>query len=74
MTAVLFLVLTVSLLTAKYNGYVTNPIDLSPNYCGTVAAIGNTAGALGPIFGPLCVGWLVDDPVSAFNALVQVFD
>lgn len=63
-TAVLLLVLTVSLMTAKYNGYMTNPIDLSPNFCGTLIGITSTAGTLGPILGPLSVGWLVDDPVS----------
>jgi len=62
-TAVLLLVLTVSMMTAKYNGYMTNPIDISPNFCGTLVGIISTAGTLGPILGPLSVGWLVDDPV-----------
>ena len=65
--AVLLFVLTGSLLTAKYNGYMTNPIDLSPNFCGTLVGLTSTVGTLGPIFGPLCVGWLVDDPVRAQN-------
>lgn len=71
-TAVSLLVLTVSMMTAKYNGYMTNPIELSPNFCGTLVGITSTAGTLGPILGPLCVGWLVDDPVGLTYIIIFI--
>lgn len=71
-TAMLLLVLTVSLITAKFNGYSTNPIELSPNFCGTLVGIASTLGCLGPILGPLCVGWMVVDPVRIDGDLLML--
>ena len=64
--AVLLFILTVSMMAALFNGYGTNSIDLSPNFCGTLQGIVSAAGVVAVILGSLCVGWLVKDPVCIY--------
>ena len=51
-----------------YPGMKVNPLDLSPNYAGTLMAVTNGIGALTGILGPYLVGVLT--PNVSFNNLI----
>lgn len=49
-----------------YPGMKVNPLDLSPNYAGTLMAVTNGIGALTGILGPYLVGELLHIILSKF--------
>ena len=58
------LILTVAFDSGTYNGFLTNHVDVSPNFCGTLMGITNSLACITSALGPLTVGWIVSDPVS----------
>lgn len=44
-----------------YPGLKVNPIDLAPNYSGTVMGVVNGLGSLSGIFAPFTRGWMTPD-------------
>ncbi|KAK7579663.1 hypothetical protein V9T40_000292 [Parthenolecanium corni] len=58
------LVITVSLNSGVFTGFLTSHVELSPNFCGTLMGITNSLANITSILGPLCVGWLVTDQNS----------
>ncbi|XP_023247430.1 sialin-like [Copidosoma floridanum] len=62
---VMMFVVGVTLLGASYPAIVVNSMDLSPNYSGTLMAIGNSFAALGGIFTPYVVGILTPNQTIA---------
>ena len=63
-TAIIMFMVTIALNSGIYNGFLTNHIDISPNFCGTLMGITNSLASVTSVLGPLTVGWLVEDPVS----------
>lgn len=61
---IFLLIVTVALGSGIYTGFLTNHIDLSPNFCGTLMGITNSLANITSILGPLCVGWIVTDTTS----------
>lgn len=66
---VIFFTLSIGLHGFLSAGVSVNPIDLSPNYAGTIMSIGNGAGALTGILAPYSVG-LLTPHVRVFAAIV----
>lgn len=62
-----------------YPGMKVNPLDLSPNYAGTLMAVTNGIGALTGILGPFLVGKFFKKNISSrnlkkyFNLFFKVF-
>lgn len=48
-------------------GFMTNHLDLAPNFAGTLFGITNSIASLTSICGPLLVGVIVTDNVSKIN-------
>lgn len=71
MLAVIFFTLSVGLNAFMPSGLLSNPMDLSPNYAGTIMSIGNGVGALCGIIAPFTVG-LITPNVCIFIGL-QIF-
>lgn len=67
-TVIFLLCLTMTLVGGVYAGFLTNHIDLSPNFCGTLMGITNSLSSTTSILGPLTVGWIVSsNPVSPYS-------
>ena len=60
------LIIAISLNAAAYVGFLTNHVDLSPNFCGTLVGMSYTGANIAGIIAPLSVGWIVKDAVSSF--------
>ena len=58
---------TVALNSGAMIGFLSNHVDLSPNFCGTLMGITNSVACVGAILGPLSVGWFVQDRVRAHH-------
>jgi ACS family sodium-dependent inorganic phosphate cotransporter len=58
MLVVIFFTFSIGLNAFMPSGLLTNPMDLSPNYAGTIMSIGNAIGALCGIIAPFTVGLL----------------
>ncbi|XP_046627975.1 putative inorganic phosphate cotransporter [Neodiprion virginianus] len=56
--AVVFFTVGIGFMGSFYPGIMVNPLDLSPNYSGTLTAIVNGSGALAGILAPYAVGVL----------------
>lgn len=67
MFAVIFFTLSIGLDAFLPYGLFTNPIDLSPNYSGTIMSIGNACGAVSGIIAPSTVGFLTPNVSSRIN-------
>jgi len=65
------LIVAISLNSAIYLGFMTNNLDLSPNFCGTLMGITNSLSTVASIFAPLAVGWMVDD--GAVSCLFKLY-
>lgn len=59
--AMIALILTVSLTSAKYLGFMVNHIDLSPTYAGILMGLANFIAQVVALLGPLIVGQIVID-------------
>lgn len=64
--AVILMTISVTGIGGMYCGFLSNHIDLSPNFAGTLMAITNTIASIPGILVPLFVGWLCEEDVSAF--------
>lgn len=62
--ALVLLVIAVGVNTAGSLGFLTNHIDLSPNFAGVVMGIANCAANCMSLLAPLTVGFIVTDAVS----------
>lgn len=61
---VTLLVLTVAMNSGTYTGFLSNHVELSANYCGTLMGITNSLATVTSMIAPLSVGWLVTDDVK----------
>ena len=61
------LIVTVSLNAAVHLGFLTNHLDLSPNFCGTLMGLTNSLSSIASIVAPLTVGWMVTDTVCIIS-------
>ncbi|XP_073982813.1 putative inorganic phosphate cotransporter [Rhodnius prolixus] len=59
--ATILLTISVGLTAGVYNGYLTNHLDLSPNFAGTLMGITNGMSNITSICGPFIVGVIVTD-------------
>lgn len=61
--ALVLLTATTALNGGVITGFMTNHLDLAPNFAGTLLGITNSIASLTSIFGPLLVGFVVTDSV-----------
>ncbi|XP_063824890.1 putative inorganic phosphate cotransporter [Ostrinia nubilalis] len=59
--AVFWFVFAMVLMGAYYSGMKINPLDISPNYCGTTTAMVNGIAAISGIISPYLIGLLTPD-------------
>ena len=59
--------IAMGLMGTFYPGMKVNPLDLSPNYAGTLMAITNGIGAITGILGPYLVGVMTSDVSFKFT-------
>lgn len=55
--------LAVTAVGAIYSGHYVNPIDLAPNFAGTMSGIVNTVGNVPGFLAPLAAGYITDKQV-----------
>lgn len=70
---VTFFTLSIGLNAFMPSGLLANPIDLSPNYAGTIMSIGNAVGALCGIIAPFTVGLLTPNVSGGVVASGELF-
>ncbi|KAL3273531.1 hypothetical protein HHI36_014970 [Cryptolaemus montrouzieri] len=64
--AVVLMTLSIMCIGGMYCGFLSNHIDISPNFAGTLMAITNTIATIPGIVVPIFVGWLTEkDPSIA---------
>ncbi|CAB3224045.1 unnamed protein product [Arctia plantaginis] len=56
--AVVWFIVAMTLMGAYYSGMKINPLDISPNYCGTITALVNGTAAISAIISPYLIGLL----------------
>lgn len=54
----MWFIIAMTLMGAYYSGMKINPLDISPNYCGTVTALVNGTAAISAIISPYLIGLL----------------
>lgn len=64
--AIILLTTSLSLNSGVFTGFLTNHIDLAPNFAGTLLGITNSLANITSILGPLLVGFIVTDSVSIY--------
>ncbi|KAL1132485.1 hypothetical protein AAG570_010440 [Ranatra chinensis] len=62
--AIVLLTISIALNSGTYLGYLTNHLDLSPNFAGTLMGITNGISTIASILGPLVSSWIVTDESS----------
>lgn len=62
--AVILLTAALALNSGVFTGFLTNHLDLAPNFAGTLLGITNSIASLTSVMGPLLVGFMVTDSVS----------
>ncbi|XP_045476662.1 putative inorganic phosphate cotransporter [Harmonia axyridis] len=62
--AVILMTVSITGIGGMYCGFLSNHIDLSPNFAGTLMAITNTIASIPGILVPLFVGWLCEEDSS----------
>lgn len=55
--------LAVTAVGAIYSGHYVNPIDLAPNFAGTLSGIVNTAGNVPGFLAPMTAGYIINNQV-----------
>lgn len=58
MLVVVYFTLAMGFMGTFYPGMKVNPLDLSPNYAGSLMAVTNGIGALTGVAAPTFVGWM----------------
>lgn len=61
--AIALLTAALGLNSGTYTGFLTNHLDLAPNFAGTLLGITNSIANITSILGPLLVGFVVTDNV-----------
>ncbi|XP_025422383.1 putative inorganic phosphate cotransporter isoform X2 [Sipha flava] len=61
MEAIILLTVALSLNSGIFTGFLTNHMDLAPNFAGTLMGITNSLANITSILGPLLVGFIVTD-------------
>lgn len=64
--AIILLTTSLSLNSGVITGFLTNHMDLAPNFAGTLLGITNSLANITSILGPLLVGFIVRDNVRFF--------
>lgn len=63
MAAIILLTTALGLNSGVFTGFLTNHIELAPNFAGTLMGITNSLANVTSILGPLLVGFVVTDSV-----------
>lgn len=69
--AVTLLTISVGLNAGVFTGYLTNHLDLSPNFAGLLMGITNGWSNITSILGPIVTGYIVQDEVSVIYMLLN---
>jgi MFS transporter, ACS family, solute carrier family 17 (sodium-dependent inorganic phosphate cotransporter), other len=64
MLAVLLMGIAITAIGGMFSGFLSNHIDIAPNYAGTLMALTNTMATLGGIIVPVFVGFITHGNVS----------
>lgn len=67
--AVLLMTLAVTAVGGMFSGFLSNHIDIAPNFAGTLMAITNTVATIPGVVVPIFVGKLTESDVSGLNLL-----
>ncbi|KAL1132482.1 hypothetical protein AAG570_010437 [Ranatra chinensis] len=70
--AMLLMTITVALNAGTYSGYLSNHLDLSPNFAGTLMGITNGISNISSILGPLVAGYIITDGVRSEFSLWNI--
>lgn len=65
--AIFLLTVALGLNSGVYTGFLTNHMDLAPNFAGTLMGITMSLANIASILGPLLVGFVVTDSVRYIN-------
>ncbi|XP_044758608.1 sialin [Coccinella septempunctata] len=71
--AVILMTISVTGIGGMYCGFLSNHIDLSPNFAGTLMAITNTIASIPGILVPMFVGWLCESDPSIASWRIVFF-
>lgn len=71
LSVVIYFTLAMGFMGTFYPGMKVNPLDLSPNYAGSLMAVTNGIGALTGVAAPTLVGWMTEH-VSYFSSILNV--
>lgn len=71
--AILMFTLSTGFMGLYYPGIKLNPIDLAPNYAGTVTGIVNGMGSLSGILAPITRGLMAPDVNKLYFTLIHFF-
>lgn len=66
--AVVLMTIAVTSVGGMFSGFLSNHIDIAPNFAGTLMAITNTVATIPGIVVPIFVGKLTESDVSAFKS------
>jgi len=69
--AVVFLCTFMGCTSASITGSQTNFVELAPNFAGPIFSVGNCAGSILGIVGPILVGFIVTEAVGQFLLTVM---
>jgi len=61
--AIILLTTALAVNSGVYTGFLTNHLDLAPNFAGPLLGITNSISCITSILGPLLVGFMVTDSV-----------
>ncbi|TGZ61675.1 hypothetical protein CRM22_007862 [Opisthorchis felineus] len=64
---VIIFAIAIGLMGAASSGYVSNAVDLAPQFSGVIISLTNTVATLPGIFGPMLVGYVTRDSSSLDN-------
>lgn len=71
--AIILLTAALGLNSGVYTGFITNHMDLAPNFAGTLIGITNSLSNVTSILGPLLVGFIVTDNVRLLFFIIIIF-
>lgn len=71
--AVILMTIAVTSVGGMFSGFLSNHIDIAPNFAGTLMALTNTVATIPGIVVPIFVGKLLAIDVSGFYAFLIFF-
>lgn len=65
---IIIFVTTLGLNSGIFSGFITSPVDLTPNFAGTITGLENSLSSVTSALGPLVVGFIVTNEVRISRA------